>query len=121
MVLDNTSPFLCRVPLSLLTGTPDENIIDVSGLNEIKDQSHLTKVVVGVESEDMEPVSSVKDVEEADEELLEQVLDAADTVKENLDISCPGSKFCFVNRDEEGKTMLNILDPETSTGMSTGG
>ena len=120
--LDTMSPFLCRLPLTLLRSGVDESAhIDVSGLGEIKDQSHLTKVVVGVESEgvtgvECEGVGGVE--EEVAEEILEQAMDVAEAVKENLDVSHPGSKFCFLNRNKEGKTMLNILDPESSNGMS---
>ncbi len=115
LTFDPTSPFLCRLPLSLVKGTTDDNsnvVVDVSSLGEIKDQSHLTRVEVGVACEGVED----KVLDEVEEEVLDEVLDAAEAVKENLDISYPGSKFRFVNRDDAGRTMLNILDPESSTG-----
>ena len=37
-------------------------------------------------------------------------------MKENLDASRPNVKFTFVNQDDEGKTMLNILNPDTGSG-----
>ncbi len=88
-----------------MSSSHDNNsaIIDVSTLGEIKDQSHLTRVEVGVASVG------------GGEELLEEVLETAEAVKENLDVNYPESKFVFVNRDDEGHTMLNLLDPESST------
>ncbi len=101
---DPTSPFLCRLPLSLMSGShEDGTIVDVSTLGEIKDQSHLTRVEVGVASVG------------GGEELLEEVLESAEAVKENLDVNYPSSKFVFVNRDDKGHTMLNLMDPESST------
>lgn len=115
LTFDHTSPFLCRLPLSLVKGTTDDNnVVDViSSLGEIKDQSHLTRVEVGVACEGVEVGVAREGV---DEEVLDEVCDAAEAVKENLDVSYPGSKFCFVNRNDAGRTMLNILDPESSTG-----
>ena len=37
-------------------------------------------------------------------------------MKENLDASRPNVKFTFFNQDESGKTMLNILNPDTGSG-----
>ena len=46
-----------------------------------------------------------------------QVEEAAEAMKENLDANRPHVKFSFLNQDDSGKTMLNILNPDTGTGM----
>ena len=80
---------------------------------EISDQSHLTKVVVGVE-EDGEGMGML----ETPEEILMEVQEAAEVAKENLDTNCPeGVTTCFLNRGPEGKTMLNILNPHFNEGQ----
>lgn len=131
--LDYSSPYLCRIDLSLLLQThaqplPNSNTalrnrsmspsflldkeIGLSGAfggGEIEDQSHLTKVFVGVEGEGEE---GGFDSELPDDVLMEAQA-AAEAVKENLDANRPSVKFCFYNRDEEGKTMLNILNPDS--------
>ena len=130
--LDYTSPFICKIDLSLLRPHPqpangslcsspvpltDQNNLlavdvgDASG--EISDQSHLTKVVVGVE-EDGEGVGML----ETPEEILMEVQEAAEAAKENLDANFPGGvTTCFLNRGPEGKTMLNILNPHDNEGQ----
>ena len=37
-------------------------------------------------------------------------------MKENLDTNRPNVKFTFLNQDESGKTMLNILNPDSGSG-----
>ena len=122
--LDRTSPFLCQLDLNKLCAHPDlvpagqasamEDYmnIDISDVGEIRDQSHLTKLTVGVEDDRVVGM----DLEESSSEVLAQVSEAAESVKENLDANKPGSKFCFFNQGEDGRTMLNILDPDTSEG-----
>ena len=44
-----------------------------------------------------------------------QVEEAAEAMKENLDANRPHVKFSFLNQDESGKTMLNVLNPDTGT------
>ena len=130
--LDYTSPFICKIDLALLRPHPqpangslcsspvpltDQNNLlavevgDASG--EISDQSHLTKVIVGVE-EDGEGVGML----ETPEEILMEVQEAAEAAKENLDVNFPGGvTTCFLNRGPEGKTMLNILNPHVNEGQ----
>lgn len=46
-----------------------------------------------------------------------QVEEAAELMKENLDSSNRTNvKFTFFNQDESGKTMLNVLNPDTGSG-----
>ena len=45
-----------------------------------------------------------------------QVQEEAAAVKENLDINQPNLKYCFLNRNEQGKTMLSILNPDSGDG-----
>ena len=45
-----------------------------------------------------------------------QVEGVASMVKENLDINKPGIKCCFLNQNPSGKTVLNILNPDTAQG-----
>lgn len=77
--LNYSSPFLCRLPLHLIqkprpsAPAVAEHVetefvnIDKLGGEEVSDQSHLTKVSVGFEEED------VQDVSQDMEEVLEQV------------------------------------------------
>ena len=46
-----------------------------------------------------------------------QAEEAAEVMKENLDANRPHVKFTFLNQDESGKTMLNVLNPDTGSGM----
>ena len=126
--LDYTSPFICRINLALLRSQVTSNgslcsspvmptdqndifpldIDDIVG--EVSDQSHLTKVTVGVEDEGEGMV-------ETPEEILMQVQEAAEEMKENLDTNYPGGLTAsFLNRGPEGKTMLNILNPHSADG-----
>lgn len=41
-------------------------------------------------------------------------------MKENLDANKPHVKFTFLNQDESGKTMLNVLNPDTGSSMCVG-
>jgi len=124
--IDYTSPFICKINLDLLrshlasngsvcsspvlpTDQNDIFTLDING--EISDQSHLTKVTVGVEDEGEGMV-------ETPEEVLMQVQEAAEEVKENLDTNFPGGiTAAFLNRGPEGKTMLNILNPQSAEGQ----
>lgn len=130
--LDYTSPFICKIDLALLRSHPQptngslrsspvpltnqSNLlpIDVGDASvEASDQSHLTKVVVGVEEEG-EGMGMV----ETPEEILMEVQEAAEAAKENLDTNCLGGvTTCFLNRGPEGKTMLNILNPHSNEGQ----
>ena len=44
--------------------------------------------------------------------------EAAEAMKENLDANRPHVKFRFINQDDSGKTMLNILNPDTGSGTT---
>lgn len=130
--LDYTSPFICKIDLGLLRSHPQStngslrsspvpltnqsNLlpIDVGDASvEASDQSHLTKVVVGVEEEGGEGMGML----ETPEEILMEVQEAAEAAKENLDTNCLGGvTTCFLNRGPEGKTMLNILNPHSNEG-----
>ena len=89
--------------------------IDVGDASaEASDQSHLTKVVLGVEEE-----GEGMEMLETPEEILMEVQEAAEAAKENLDTNCSGGvTTCFLNRGPEGKTMLNILNPHSNEGQS---
>ncbi len=38
-------------------------------------------------------------------------------MKENLDMNRGNLKYCFLNQSGQGKTMLNILNPDSGEGM----
>ena len=101
------------VPNGQTTSVEDYMNIDITEVGEIRDQSHLTKLTIGVEDDR----GVGMDLGESASEVLAQVSGAAESVKENLDATKPGSMYCFFNQDEDGTTMLNILDPDTSEGL----
>ena len=81
----------------------------------LTDQSHLTKVSVGVV--DDEPEMGVVGGAESPEEVLVQVREAAEAAKENLGSTRPPVRLCYVERDQHSnRTMLNFINPDTSEG-----
>ena len=115
--LDYTSPFICQVELSLLLSQQQQWVnppsstasnsplvvddlqkIDVGGGEEEEvDQSHLTRVQVGFEEEVEEEnqgeeemgelAADSEKVEEEEEEILGQIEEAADTLRESIERS----------------------------------
>ena len=111
-LLDYSSPFMCRIDLSLLSrashkdsplgvgptplATDDIVKIDVSGYEEeeeVVNQSHLTRVHVGFEEEEevivMEEEETVEElagsVENMEEEILAQVEEVGDNLREGIE------------------------------------
>ncbi len=41
--------------------------------------------------------------------------------KENLDENHSDARYCFLNQDGQGKTMMNILNPDSGEGMGREG
>ena len=108
--LDYSSPFLCRIDLRLLSQTSHKDSplgvgpsplvtddivkIDVSGYeeDEVVDQSHLTRVHVGFEEEEeivmeeeKEEEESACSVENMEEEILAQVEEVGDNLREDIE------------------------------------
>ena len=74
------------------------------------------QVSVGVAEDEGEDSGS-----EWAEEVLAQAQEAAEAAKENLHTSRPGSRVCFLSRDQEGRTSLSILNPDSLEGECWGG
>lgn len=99
--VDYSSPFLCRLDLSILRGArtstidtgmgggallhvgeqPDHVSVDVGGVSDVPNQSHLTKVVIGCEEEERETAAKAEEEDvlssivrpESPEEIIMQV------------------------------------------------
>lgn len=86
---------------------------------EAPDQSFLTRVVVGVEEEEEvgEGVGEGVVCAAEEGEVLAEVREAAEAVKENLDANQPDGKFVYLKRrGNDSRTMLNIVNPDSGEG-----
>ena len=48
-----------------------------------------------------------------------QVEEVAEAFKENLDTNKPNTRFCFLNQNDEGKTMINFMNPDSGESKLT--
>ena len=79
---------------------------------EVPDQSFLTRVVVGVESEEEEGEVC------GGEGVLVEARAAAEAAKENLDANQPDSHAAFLKRDREAqRTLLSFINPDSGEGV----
>lgn len=46
-----------------------------------------------------------------------QVQEEAALVKENLDMNYSSVDYCFLNQNDQGKTVLSFLNPDSGEGM----
>ena len=119
--VDYSSPFLCRLDLSIIRGATtssslatsvggvallgeqmDHVSVDVGGVSEVPNQSHLTKVVIGCEEEEEEP-----EEEEEEEDILASLAQPPESPEEIL-MQVRRSTCTCMSLDTQGDNCLQV-------------